>query len=451
MKNISRGGVKMNNKITTIIFLILLSFAIIGCENVDVSKISDQDLARISDNVIVCNQPYIRYASGCCLDKDNNNICDRDERDLTPTEKIEEEQTNNPTQEDPIISQEPADVNLHIYRNSEDWQNVYSRALYKVLLNITPFDFKNENDNLYYAEKIDINQFIIINTKDTFDAVSVAPYAALTKSYVLFADEKSIGSIMQFLNSRNVRSLILYGNLDDEVKQKLDKFNPDIISKGGKFENNIEIVKKYQEIKNAKQVILTNGEFLEAEIMSGVEPVIFIGADNVPTITQNYIKNSNIELGVLIGNELAGTGTFVRRQTGISVFVKFASGASGDTKKVEGLDTYYFSKSDATNKASDNFKIIETSYDKDTKEFVITFKNYGETTIYAKGTYTLSDQESDQTIGDVNAFEILAKQEKTQRYTISPLYFDEIRMQAFITYGSSKYSMEYTISKDEYI
>lgn len=28
---------------------------------------------------VVCNQPYIRYAEGCCLDRDNTNVCDSHE------------------------------------------------------------------------------------------------------------------------------------------------------------------------------------------------------------------------------------------------------------------------------------------------------------------------------------------------------------------------------------
>lgn len=57
------------------LFLLLL----MGCENVDLSKLSDADLERVSEKLIVCNAPYMRHESGCCLDKDNNKICDEDE------------------------------------------------------------------------------------------------------------------------------------------------------------------------------------------------------------------------------------------------------------------------------------------------------------------------------------------------------------------------------------
>ncbi|MCD6557629.1 MAG: hypothetical protein J7K31_01190, partial [Candidatus Aenigmarchaeota archaeon] len=31
---------------------------------------------------VTCNPPYIKVESGCCLDSDNNNICDRDEKSI---------------------------------------------------------------------------------------------------------------------------------------------------------------------------------------------------------------------------------------------------------------------------------------------------------------------------------------------------------------------------------
>lgn len=61
---------------------ILFFFSIVfisGCEGVDISKLSDEDLGRIAEKAIVCNEPYIRFGSSCCLDENSNGICDKDE------------------------------------------------------------------------------------------------------------------------------------------------------------------------------------------------------------------------------------------------------------------------------------------------------------------------------------------------------------------------------------
>lgn len=36
-------------------------------------------ISSINESKIVCNPPYIRHAEDCCLDVDNNSICDSDE------------------------------------------------------------------------------------------------------------------------------------------------------------------------------------------------------------------------------------------------------------------------------------------------------------------------------------------------------------------------------------
>ena len=40
---------------------LLVIVLITGCENFDVSKLSDKDLERISDKLIVCPEKYMRF------------------------------------------------------------------------------------------------------------------------------------------------------------------------------------------------------------------------------------------------------------------------------------------------------------------------------------------------------------------------------------------------------
>ena len=59
------------------ILLIASVLFISGC-NVDEKLVSNVVKENI-DQIVVCNEPYIRYASECCLDANSNKICDRDE------------------------------------------------------------------------------------------------------------------------------------------------------------------------------------------------------------------------------------------------------------------------------------------------------------------------------------------------------------------------------------
>ncbi len=108
------------NKFILIVFVgsILL---LTGCEDIDLSKLSDEDLERISDKFIVCPEDYMRFGSSCCLDKDSNRICDRDERELSEEEEKEEEVVSEPVEVEPAVS-EPIKEEPKLYSPLEVWQ-----------------------------------------------------------------------------------------------------------------------------------------------------------------------------------------------------------------------------------------------------------------------------------------------------------------------------------------
>lgn len=87
-----------NNKIIVCILFLIMLF-INACANLDLSKVSNQDLERISQKAVVCNSPYIRFGITCCLDQNNNSICDNDESKVINTEINTTENKFNITQE----------------------------------------------------------------------------------------------------------------------------------------------------------------------------------------------------------------------------------------------------------------------------------------------------------------------------------------------------------------
>jgi len=169
--------------------------------------------------------------------------------------------------------------------------------------------------------------FIVVGDSFGYNAIAVTPYAIQKKAWVFLADQNNIYQIDSVLSKRNIKSLLVYGYVDPAVTTVLSKYHPTTINTGDRFNDNIAIVKKYMETARAPQVVLTNGEILEQEIMSGSEPVLFTGQQNVPIQISNWLKNSTVKVGVLIGNDLVDAATNIRSSTGISVMVKFARSA----------------------------------------------------------------------------------------------------------------------------
>ncbi len=298
--------------------------------------------------------------------------------------------------------------------------------------------------NIELARRLDtITNYVILDDAYGYNAISAAPYAMTKRSFVLFADKTNANTIADFLTQRKnagkLNEVILYGTLDREVKTELSGFTTITINKGDRFENNVELVKRYQQIKDQKQVILSNGEFIESSIMNGGEPVLFIGAANVPDTIASYIKESGIKVGILIGNELIGTATTVRRQIGIPVFVKFAQSArapQGSISPVEDLDRfpmprYYL-----------DISISSARYNSATKQLEITYKNNVDLGTYVKTTATLSYGDGQtQIVGDVEPVFVDKKGYLTLTYDVEQMD-GEITADIFGIYGEGKRSLE---------
>jgi archaellum component FlaF (FlaF/FlaG flagellin family) len=383
----------------------------------------------------------------------------------------------------------------HVLINSADWRDVYSGIIYSNLLGVpnnfltstphgpiilyeipegrtieiitsadkpfvvgyeslvrsrgyeNPEELIFEQSNLELAKRLpNINKFIIIDDSYGYNALSVAPYAVKAGYYVLFASSANIRSIDNFLTGKKIDDIIIYGQVDREVRSALAKYNPETINSesGSRFENNIRIVDKYSEIGSIKQVILTNGEFIEASMMSGKEAVLFIGKTNVPDEVAEYIKEKGIDIGVLIGNELIGSATTIRRQLGISVFVKFARGAripGGTINPVEDLDRFPM----PAYKLS--LSIVSISYNKATRLLEVTYQNNVDIATYFKTTLTIKDSDGNilAVNGSLDIEFIDGGETKTVVYSMNledAQNLGNLSGEIYTIYGESKTSLE---------
>lgn len=335
-------------------------------------------------------------------------------------------------------------------------------AGYKSLLEIDGYtnvdEIRATNINLELANRLDtITKFIVLDDSYGYNAMSVAPLAALGKYYVLFADRRNINQISNFLGDRTVTELIIYGQVDREVKSALEQFNPETINTGDRFDNNIEIVKKYQEIHQIvygeprKQAILSNGEFIEASLMSGADPVIFIGFSNVPDQVKEYISSSPLEVGTLVGNELIGTATFIRRQTGLSVFVKFGQGSrtpTGAIAQVEDLDRFPIPRYNL------NLAVVSAVINTATNKLEVTYQNKAPVATYLQALSLLLRDDtdtynvpvgSDPIFIDANYFKTITYDlEDEDGNQINPTG-EEISAQITSIYGESPKSLDQTL------
>ncbi len=375
----------------------------------------------------------------------------------------------------------------YIVSNSANWQDVYSSILYANLRGLnsdflvstshgpTLLDGINKNyDLLIVSSKDDplvfnypslansrgfnsvqeievssgnlelinelpnIRNFIVVGDSYGYNSMAVVAYALATNSWVFLANRVNVGDIDSILNGRTDK-LLLYGYVDSEVTETLSKYNPEIINSGDRFQDNIEIVKKYSEVGSISQIILSNGEFIEKEIMQGKNTLLFTGRENVPAKIAEYIKSSNIEIGVLIGNELIGAATNIRQSTGINVMVKFARSARERTtgvSPVEGLDLFYIPVPNL------NLSVYSVKYNKANSRLEITYKSDSNMPAYFRGTITLVTPSGTIRVGDLEEIFIAPGDFKTVVYEGVVLSGEEASAEIYVLYGESPSSLD---------
>jgi hypothetical protein len=285
-----------------------------------------------------------------------------------------------------------------------------------------------------------IRDFIIVGNLYGYNGIAVAPYAVKSESWVFFADRSNIAQIDSILSNRQVDNVIIYGLVDKEVRAALQKHRPETINTGDRFNDNIGITKKYLEINPVNQVVFTNGEFIERGIMDGNNPVLFTGRDNVPPQIANYLKTSPFEVGVLIGSDLVNTATNIRRDTGISVIVRFARSArnpTGAVAQVEGLDLFYLSTPVMS------LSLHSVKYNAANSQLQVTYKSESNTPVYFRGTITpIIDGERMSIIGDEEPIFIAPNDYKTVIYGDFQVPGENLVAGVYTLYGETPTSLE---------
>ncbi len=293
--------------------------------------------------------------------------------------------------------------------------------------------FSEDNLNLELARQSNATGFIVMDDVYSHNSVSIAPYASMKGHYVLFVNEDNIDEVVEIISERN-GDVIQYGHVDRAVSEELEQFNPEIIDTGSKFENNIEIVKRFKEEANASQYILTDGSFLEPQFFTGKEPVVFIGRTNTPDSTKDFLENSDIKSGIVIGNEIVDLASSLGDELGMSLLAKFAQGFQ---QQQYTLDIIELPEPDYQPVVTD------VMYNTNEDELVVTIENEGTTPVMFIGSYAISrDNETIATVGDDDAIFLSGQSVTTQTYDVEIEDEGEMKVQANIIYGEEEDDLE---------
>jgi hypothetical protein len=178
------------------------------------------------------------------------------------------------------------------------------------LNNVTVFETGDDPlaANLELADRSGTGSFILIDPSFGQNALSILPYAAKTKSYVLFAYSGNIDSIVSLLD-RKAQKVTIFGYVDSVTKAKLAKYSPQQIGTGNdKYEDNLAATDLALKLtQDHKVIFLADGTFLEEGMVEGQYPIVFMSRI-VPQETYDFLKqktkDGEIQSAILVGTDL---------------------------------------------------------------------------------------------------------------------------------------------------
>ncbi len=302
--------------------------------------------------------------------------------------------------------------------------------------------------NLDLGSEIRTNKFVVIDDEYGYNAVSVAPYAYITNSWVIFANRDNVGDIVSFLDDKDAQEVLLFGHLNREVVDALQKYSPEIIDNKNRFVDNVRISEKFLKIKpETGTAMATTGDFIETELMSGGDgrsPVLFIGKDNIYPESYKFLDRNNIRLVEIVGNDLIPAGQRLRDLTNkkISVIVKFGQGFTnlpGKSGQVYSLTVFPLPK------FTFFLNIDAISYDSNQKALFVKYRNSGNSPLYGlSNIHIRADDQEVAIVSDKDAFFVEDGEVSVVKYDVdlTEHLSKELSADFWTLYGESPEFME---------
>jgi len=315
---------------------------------------------------------------------------------------------------------------------------------------VTVYESSDGKDtNLDLAVRSGATKFIVVESAFSDGALSAMPYAKITGAYVIMADKENIESVKEIVS--NADEVIIYGYVDSAVREELEDLNPQIIGKGDdRYEDNIELSDKMMDEFGMKNIIMTEGTYIETGMVDAGLPLVFCGRI-VPDPTYDFIKektqNDELDTVYLIGgtkitNAVRNMRSQIKAELGTNqsfgIWLRFAQMMPGNTGMMT-LDSFplpaYIPR----------LEITELVYNTATGNVMLGIKNIGDgPAFYATEIHILVDDAEYKVLGDNDP--VLIEKDDTvgleYELDFNELEEGNVTAVAIVKYGSSKYSLE---------
>ncbi len=190
----------------------------------------------------------------------------------------------------------------------------------------------------WVADSFPKDEAIVVGLQYGQDAVSISPYAALTKKPIFFiGDKSSADEVAQAIRSRGYSSVLLYGPVAHQIPQAVLSTLPNkrVIDTGSRYSNNLQIVSDFLALKPSTQVMFASGRTFEKSMVDKNFPVVLMGRSDVSQDTGKFLSDNGITAGIVFAGDADIVDSVNKLRSTLpkfSLFVKFGEGYLGSAQ-----------------------------------------------------------------------------------------------------------------------
>ncbi len=237
-----------------------------------------------------------------------------------------------------------------------------------------------------------IDQVFVIDGGHPAAAVMTAPLAQLLDSWVLVANERNMEEILDILEEGDME-VVLVGNFDRDRKESLEEHADRLLTGENNFEVSIDVAEMFLEHEPVTRATVTDGQFLERDMFDGSFPILISGVNLLPEETEEYLRRSNIQDVVMLGNHMTDVGEQIQDNVDIAVFVKYGQARGGETR-TEALTFYPLPG------AESEIEIGSVEYDPGSEQLVVEYVNPSGVNLYILSSIEIGDDTTIDSVAD---------------------------------------------------
>ncbi len=289
-------------------------------------------------------------------------------------------------------------------------------------------DLKPEEANSYYVVEEDF----------PYLSLPAGALAMANRAWVLIVNDNNANDIASML--ANAQKVVGIGNFKRSIENTISQYFDKRITGNSKFEISAKLGEEFLKVKKTSQAIITEGNYIELEILKGASPVLLVGTNLLPDEVLDFINSNGIKTVIAIGPQLTYVGERIREKTNkkVSVFIKFGQSTPGISGQIYALSMFPLPKLEL------KLNILSAVYDPENKKLMIQFSNEGQTGVYEFTTFrVLKNGQEIASGGDSEAVFIGAGESVWRSYDVFLTELTgNITVEFYTSYGESPKNLD---------